>query len=529
MKKNKKTTKNKASRDFTGKIIAAFFLLVTIAFMAVIYRTRLLPPVFLGVIGAVLAVIFVLVTILVWKSTKVIRFIIGTVLASLLIIVYALGSVYIIKTTSALSKIAGADTEVAQMGVYVLSEDTAENLEGIKDYTFGVLSQMDQENTNATVAEIQNITGSELQVHEVSGLNELVESLMNHTTGAVILNKAYISILEEVGIYDEFISKAREIDIVNIETEIEIEPAPEASAENNNQYTNFQGEHVYMVYISGIDNRGGIVAKSRSDVNIIAIANTDSRQLLLISTPRDFFVPLSISNGQPDKLTHAGIYGIKVCMDTLGMLYDRQIDYYFRVNFSGFENIIDALGGITVYSDYDFDTKNTKGFHFNKGENFINGEQALAFTRERYAFSEGDRQRGRNQLAVIKGVVNKALSPELLKNYSALLNSVEGCFETNFSYEELAFILQRQLKNGGGWNIVSYSVDGTGATEKPYSMSVPAYVMKPDYTTVDKAKQLIEQVYAGEVINLSTESTSNVDSQEQGAENIDAQTTETQQ
>ena len=243
-----------------------------------------------------------------------------------------------------------------------------------------------------------------------------------------------------------------------------------------------------------------MTAKSRSDVNIIATVNTDTHEILLVSTPRDYFVPLSISGGAPDKLTHAGIYGIDVCMDTLGMLYNEDINYYFRINFAGFEQLIDALGGVTVYSDYDFDSKNETGYHFNQGENYLNGEQALVFSRERYAFKEGDRQRGKNQMAVIKGVINKALSPELLKNYSSVLSSIQGCFETNISYEEIARLLQQQLNNGGDWNIVSYSVNGTGATEKPYSMSQKAYVMVPDYNTVDKAKSLMEKVRNGEVV-----------------------------
>ena len=175
------------------------------------------------------------------------------------------------------------------------------------------------------------------------------------------------------------------------------------------------------------------------------------------------------------------------------MLYNEDINYYFRINFAGFEQLIDALGGITVYSDYEFDSKNELGYHFNQGENYMNGEQALVFSRERYAFQEGDRQRGKNQMAVIKGVINKALSPELLKNYSSVLSSIQGCFETNISYEEIARLLQQQLNNGGDWNIVSYSVNGTGDTQKPYSMSQKAYVMIPDESTVQKAESHDEE------------------------------------
>ena len=123
------------------------------------------------------------------------------------------------------------------------------------------------------------------------------------------------------------------------------------------------------------------------------------------------------------------------------------------------------------------------------------------FSRERYAFTEGDRQRGKNQMAVIKGVINKALSPELLKNYSSVLSSIQGCFETNISYEEIARLLQQQLNNGGSWNIVSYSVDGSGDTQKPYSMSQKAYVMIPDESTVQKAEEMMKKVRNGESVS----------------------------
>ena len=256
-------------------------------------------------------------------------------------------------------------------------------------------------------------------------------------------------------------------------------------------------DEVYTIFVSGIDTRGGMTASSRSDVNIILTLNATTKQILMISTPRDYFVPLSISNGVPDKLTHAGIYGVNVCMDTLDMLYDININYYFRLNFAGFEQIIDALGGVNVNSDYDFDSGNTTGYHFNKGENHLNGEQALVFARERYAFKEGDRQRGRNQMAVIQGVVDKATQPAFLKNYLSVLDSLDGAFETNVPYDVMASLVRKQLDEGGSWQVLSYSVDGTGDTQKPYSMSSKAYVMIPDQNTVDKAKVLMKKVREG--------------------------------
>ena len=159
------------------------------------------------------------------------------------------------------------------------------------------------------------------------------------------------------------------------------------------------------------------------------------------------------------------------------------------------------LAELPLISDYDFDSKNILGYHFNKGENYVNGEQALIFARERYAFQEGDRQRGKNQMEVIRGVVKKALSPEILTSYSSILSSLDGCFGTNITYEEIAQILQQQLTNGGDWTIVSYSVNGTGDTQKPYSMSQKAYVMIPDESTVQKAEAMMKKVRDGETVS----------------------------
>lgn len=487
------------SGGIAGKIIAAVFLLVSAAFVGLLVYTKLIPTVIVAVIGVVLLIFVILVTVLTWNRHNIVRFIIGTVLAVLFSALFIVGGVYLYKTTSTLSKISGVETEIAQVGIYVRAQDSADSLTATSGYKYGIITDLDRENTDSTLEEIKTELGSEIQVQEYRGLTELIDGLRREETGAIILNQAYIPVLEEMDGYGDIGSQIREISVKHVETVIETsnKPSEDQNAGGQEQPDVETTGEIYTVCISGIDNRGGLVAKSRSDVNIIAVANTKTRQLLLVSTPRDYFVPLSISEGVPDKLTHAGIYGISVSMDTLGMLYGIDINNYFRINFGGFINIIDALGGITVESDYDF---STSGFHYNKGSNYVNGEQALAFARERYAFPEGDRQRGKNQMAVIQGVINKALSPELLTNYSSILSSLQGSFETNISYEEIARLLQQQLTEGGAWNIVSYSANGTGDKQIPYSMSQPAYVMVPDYNTVDTAKEMIQQVKNGQTI-----------------------------
>ena len=501
-----------------GAVITIIVIMLSVVFMGLLAMTKMIPTIYMLIIGIVLAVIAAIIWLLVWHTRYIGRFIGGTVLAVIMIAILAFGGFYINKTRSAISNISGETTEVTQMAVYVKSDDAADSVEATAGYTYGILSSLDRENTDGAVAHLNSQFGTEVQTKEYAGLTELADGILNGEVNAMLLNSGYLSVYEDMDGYTDFSTKIKEVGTVEVESTIQ-------SAEESTPVepiTTANGGKVYTIYLSGIDTRGEMTAKSRSDVNIIATVNTDTHEILLVSTPRDYFVPLSISGGAPDKLTHAGIYGIDVCMDTLGMLYDIDINYYFRINFGGFVKVIDALGGITVNSDYDFDSKNILGYHFNKGENYLNGEQALIFARERYAFQEGDRQRGKNQMEVIRGVVKKALSPEILTSYSSILSSLDGCFGTNITYEEIAQILQQQLTNGGDWTIVSYSVNGTGATEKPYSMSQKAYVMVPDYNTVDKAKSLMEKVRNGEVVTQEE-----ADAPVSGSTSTDSTSTET--
>ena len=188
-------------------------------------------------------------------------------------------------------------------------------------------------------------------------------------------------------------------------------------------------------------------------------------------------------------------------MGTIGNLYDVDIDYYFRINFEGFVNIIDALGGVTINCPYTFDSQNVPGYHFDEGEMHLNGEQALVFVRERFAFKDGDAQRGRNQLEVIRGVINKVISPEFLVRYSSLLTAVEGSFEMTVPYDLIASLVRRQLDEGGDWNIVSYSVGGEGTHEVSPALGETVYMTIPDEATVQTAKDMMAQVFNGEVIS----------------------------
>ena len=499
-----------------GKILTLLLILAAAGVVLIVRNTNMIPMKYLVLGGIVAGVLIGIVGYLTWNFDRRGRFVIGLFLWFAVLMVLAVAAMYVTRTRTTISDISTPEVEVSEMGLFVAQTSTAATAAETAGSTVGILRDLDRENTDAAIEKFSTDMGSTPTTVEYDGLTELVDGLVSGETGAIIMNTAYLDVIRDLEGYAALDSMIRLVESKSVETEMqpavtqptvafggssagvvggnESEDSGQAAvAENVNK-------DVMVVYISGIDNRGGIVAKSRSDVNIVAVANMKTKQLLLINTPRDFFVPLSISNGAPDKLTHAGIYGINVSMDTLSMLYNVSIPYYIKVNFQGFIDIINALGGIDVVSDYEFDSKNELGWHYVKGVNHMDGEAALTYSRERFSFADGDRQRGKNQMAVIEGIMAKASGSELLTNYSAIMKSLEGSFETNISYDEIARIMQKQLDEAGDWNVVSYSVNGTGGTEKPYSLSTPAYVMIPDQSTVDMAKTLIQDVMSNMVL-----------------------------
>ena len=259
----------------------------------------------------------------------------------------------------------------------------------------------------------------------------------------------------------------------------------------------------FVLYLSGVDNRGELTEKARSDVNILAVVNPTTKRVALINTPRDYYVDLAGTDSK-DKLTHAGLYGVETSMATLGNLYGIQVDHYIRIDFSGFISIIDAVGGVDVYSDQAFTSVGSPGYYdpttFAEGWNHLDGKSALAFARERHAFASGDIQRGINQMKVIDAMANKLKSPTVLMSFSKLMDAVSDCFVTSLSQEQISALVRMQLGDLASWDIESYSVTGSsGKSSQCYSAKGQSlYVMKPDESSVSKAKELIASVLGGE-------------------------------
>ncbi|HJB82170.1 MAG TPA: LCP family protein [Candidatus Mediterraneibacter intestinavium] len=459
--------------------------ILSLVFMGVVVLLNMLPARYLVLIGLLL--FFLWTVTLNTQVSRRTRRTIGKGFSVIVMIFLLTGTYYLARTNDMISQIASGAFKVDKMVVAVLADDPAEALEDAADYNFGVQFAMGAENVQAAVLDIEEELGTDsIEMTECSSIQDQAEKLHDGEVDAIIYNQAYTENLEEA--FDNYSDSVKIIYSHDIRVELDFGTS-----------TNITKEP-FTVYISGIDVYGEIEQSSRSDVNIIAVVNPTTYQILLVTTPRDYYVEIpGISEGMNDKLTHAGIYGVDASMATLGQLYETDIKYYVRINFTSMIDIVDALGGVDVYSEYEFTTSKNSGvvMDVSQGYNHFDGEQALAFSRERKNLEDGDNQRGKNQQAVITAMLKKVLSPTMLLQATSIMKEVSEGVETNISQSQINSLIKYQLSKNADWSIQSVAATGTASREYCYSATDPLYVTIPDYDNVNEIIDLVNVVEEG--------------------------------
>ncbi len=382
----------------------------------------------------------------------------------------------------------GANTTTVVVSVYVREEAIYQNLSDLKGKTLGIrMDEMNAETTEAIVKQIQRVMNDQVTIQEFDDYAVLIEALKSGTIDAMVMDPALLSNITES--FDaNFESWTREIAVkLKVEQDVQMQEVSVSTTP-------------FVVYISGLDTRGGgpIRDTGLSDVNQIAVVNPVAKKILLINTPRDTYVPLIGDPTKMDKLTHAGIYGLNCSMVTLERLYDIRFNYYVRVNFQSVVNIVDALGGITVESDYAFTSGNSlsgKQYVFARGQNHLTGDQALAFARQRQNLPGGDMQRGVHQQRIIKAVLEKLTSSAVVSNFTQVLTAVTDNTKTNISSDDINKLIQMQLSDMASWDIQTYAMFGKGTTGPLYTFGTPTHygVLTAPEDQVAEIKDLIHK------------------------------------
>lgn len=430
--------------------------------------------------------------------------IIGCILAIIFIAGCSAGFYFISTLNHTLSSITSSSTVHVLLEVYVRADDPAQYISDTKDYTFAIADSVDAQDNQAAIDELETLFGSTPETRSYPTAFDTIGALYAGEVDAIILDSSYLSILDSVEGYGDFEEKTRMLHEHVIEKEVpkpqfflpgqeEGSPAVQATVPADFD----PAKDPFLLYISGNDARRKLLADGGSDVNILVAVNPEAHQVLLVNTPRDYYVVNPASGGSRDKLSHCGLKGIDNCVQAMTGLYNVPIHYYARINFSGFRTLVDAIGGVTVNSPASF----TAGkYHIQKGENYLNGEQALSFARERMNLPGGDNDRGKNQMRLIEGMIKKLASGTILTNYGGIMESLEGMFTTSMGTGDIGKLVQLQLAQMPDWEIYSFAVTGDNGSDICWAAGGYGYVMYPHEHMVAHAKALMEKVLAGEVL-----------------------------
>lgn len=503
------------------KVVAAgasvLLLFLVAAVCLSVWEAGILPDQWLAVLGAVMLLIAVAVPLLFFRrcfsrcDAKGMRLLIAGLVIVLVTDVLCAGAVYAVKklneTMDAISSeteapaIDGKPAQYVGFGVYVRPDDPAGTLEDARNYVFAYADVDGSRTLDGCNGYIAEQIGVAPKAELYPSVTEMADSLLNGNCGAAVLNGMYTELLDDSEEYEDFTLNMKKIAefsiLVPVEDAVQTTAAPETTAAEPEEVIEIEP---FAVYISGLDNRDKTLNAGRSDVNILAVVNPQTKQVLLVNTPRDYFVSNSAKGGRKDKLTHCGVYGITCSMDALAELYDVEIRYHMQINFSGFEALIDAIGGIDIYSDTAY-TTHGKEVSIKEGWNHLNGREALGFVRERKALAGGDNDRGKHQMQAISAVVNKLTVGTLLMNYTDILDSMQDMFVTDMTTDEMALLVKMQLNDMARWNVLSYAATGSNGSEVTASApGMVLYVMYPDEDSVALAAGLADRVLAGEIL-----------------------------
>ena len=459
--------KNLKITGIIGFIFQLIFSVVTVVF---VIKLNMLPAFYIFWIVFILTLLLLTSGIFIIARSR-LRVIMGMVFAFLMSIVLAVVSIkYLIPAIGLFDNITNPSTTYkTTYHVLVKKEDRAQKIEDIKDYKIGVEKSHDFDAMKKALDNLAAQFDHTLNVIAYDDYNSMWSAFLNNSeTGTILMDTSFYNIYANS--YQEQEDNIE--NYVRIVGDIEVEM--KKSYANNSADVTPQGkltERPFILYLSGIDVSGSINTRSRSDVNIVMVVNPKTHKILLVTVPRDTYVPFPQArgfggtNGQCDKLTHAAIYGDNDCAVSIATLEQNvytgiHIDHWIRVNFTSLEKIVDALGGIEAYSEYSYTSYFTgEKVYFQKGMNYMDGWKALVFCRERKSIPGEEQQRGRNQLEVVKGIFNKATSPSIIVNYNNVLNEVKNNIVTDISTDEITNLVKMQIDTNASWSFETVSVE----------------------------------------------------------------------
>lgn len=441
-------------------ILSVILVVFTGGLIYQIFKLQILPDNILIPIILVLILLTMIFVLLINFST---HGLVSKILCSLMVVVlsavYGLGNYYLYSTNTTLETVTDQENKAKNtVSVVALNSSGLEDVNSLEGSKLGVLKTIGNEATKKSLTDLKknNVTYTKKTYDNMLGM---LKALYDGEVDAIVLNEAYRSNVCDLEDYTNF----------NNDTKVIHKTVYYTKENSSSLAVSDITSKPFNILISGNDSFGSLDENARSDVDMLVTINPVTSTILLTSIPRDSYVKevcndYACNYGVYDKLTHTGIYGVDTTKDTIENLLDIDINYVYRVNFTSMIDIVDALGGVDVtvpegmaVSKF-YTNSNLEGVH--EGENHLDGKRALAYSRERKAYLDGDLQRARNQQQVLQAMFKKATSPEIIKNYTSLLKALIGAFDTNMTTKEITSFIKYQIQAKPSWKFEQFVLKG---------------------------------------------------------------------
>lgn len=471
---------NKANKIFL-KAVAGFSFIIYLVFAFFLWKYNILPIKYRALLLGVLLIIYLIYGILSYKIK--IRGI-GNIIFLIFLLIMSLGEIvfmsYANSSIRTINEITTQNDGLKTEMSYIVRQDSPyKSLEDIKELSLSIAETEDFETIDEVLRKYKEEFATDLATNKYIDYLSLGKSLLRGKEEVVLLNEGFRSLIEESE--ENFSQDTRKIGSVLVENKKKAEIEEKEQVAQNDSFN---------VYISGIDTYGSLSNVSRSDVNLVVSVNPTKGKVLITTIPRDSYV--NIPNKGMDKLTHAGLFGVDSSIQTIENLLDINIDYYGKVNFTTLTELIDVLGGIDVENPRAF---SANGYNFVQGTNHLNGDQALAFARDRYHQAEGDFDRGKNHTRIITAIINKMLKPEMLINFGNISQVALRSVNTDMPYEKMIELVNKQIDSGKKWDIESQALAGSGTMDLKSALMPEAklYMMVPSEESVKEVEGKIKE------------------------------------
>lgn len=508
----KEKNKNPNRKSPLIRVISIISILLAIALIIKVIKIDILPLNFeITILGAVLLLTLILFIFYNFTSHSKIARVFGGFMIIVVTLSYGLGYFYLYKTAGMLSTIStsssGSGTKLGSLSdemtnnvsVIVMKSSNYNSLKDLSGKKIGTTSKLDAKSTEKCLTDIKK--SIDFDQEDYPNYNQEMTDLYDGRIDGVILDESSRGI-----VYEQFLNISQVTKVVHTTSY----KAPREHAIVDSKHPVDVTKDPFTIYFSGNDSFGDIQETSRTDSNMLVTVNPKTHRILMTSIPRDYYVPVACAedaadgcpDGQKDKLTHTGLYGVQTTINTIEDFMDVDINYYVRVNFSSLTNIVDAIGGVDVtvgkgLAVDQFYTDDTIGGVV-EGENHLDGQKALAYARERYAYEDGDLQRVKNQQQVLKAIIKKVKSPSMLLKYASLIDAIGSAIETNMTSSSITNFVKFQLASNSSWKFESYPMVGDTGMEFSPSLGDTASVTYQDRGSIETAHDKIEAILNGE-------------------------------